>query len=263
MAKDDSSDEASDVDEVPKEQRKQASKYKCPADFVTFTHNACASTLIDNACDDNTELWLVKAPSTFNPDNFSSLTMPLSQLQTMQAPARQAQDGGGVAGQTYTVLGGPLGAVDLRLLTSHSQTSNTMMCGPAFTGLLNIGESFGDGSTNRAPIAIPATPAPTLPQGLRQRFQPFGSKTPVLSAPLEDADTPPETPPIAVPEPRVEKKRKKKEKRLKVGELMEVEGVKQELQALIYSPEEPSEDGAVVQQFLSAYSVHEVGCLSA
>ncbi|XP_029536388.1 DNA-directed RNA polymerase I subunit RPA34-like [Oncorhynchus nerka] len=241
-----SSDEASDTEEVPQKRRKQASRYQCPADFVAFAHKPCASTLIERVCEDNTELWLIKAPSSFNPDSFSSLKMPLSGLQTMQAPAQQSCSGGNIR-QIYSVLGGPSGAADLHLLTSHPQTLDLVVCAPAFSGLLNICESYGDCSTNQTPIAIPATPAPTVPPGLRQRFQPFGSRTPTLSRLMEDTpDTPlpstPETPFRVTLDPgeeRKSKKKKKKDKLIKTEEMEEGIRVKQELLEMTHSPEEP------------------------
>ncbi|KAM9453567.1 DNA-directed RNA polymerase I subunit RPA34 [Salvelinus alpinus] len=243
-----SSDEASDTEEVPQKRRKQASRYQCPADFVAFAHKPCASTLIERVCEDNTELWLIKAPSSFNPDSFSSLKMPLSGLQTMQAPAQQTRDGGNTS-QIYSVLGGPSGAADLHLLTSHPQALDSVVCAPAFSGLLNICESYGDCSTNQTPIAIPATPAPTVPPGLRQRFQPFGSRTPTLSRLMEDTlDTPlpstPETPLRVTLDPgeeRKSKKKKKKEKLIKTEEEMEVVRVKEELLETTHCPEEQYE----------------------
>ncbi|KAK6296952.1 hypothetical protein J4Q44_G00330940 [Coregonus suidteri] len=104
-----SSDEASDTEEVPQKRRKQASRYQCPADYVAFAHKPCASTLIERVRDDNTELWLIKAPSSFNPDSFSSLKMPLSGLQTMQAPAQQARVAVvGMPGRSTACWVGPL-----------------------------------------------------------------------------------------------------------------------------------------------------------
>ncbi|XP_070987216.1 DNA-directed RNA polymerase I subunit RPA34-like [Oncorhynchus clarkii lewisi] len=240
-----SSDDSSDTEEVPQKRRKQASRYQCPADFVAFTHKPCASTLIERLRDDNTELWLIKAPSGFNPDSFSSLKMPLSGLQTMQAPAQQARGSGGNSGQIYSVLGGPSGAADLHLLTSHRQRLDSVVCAPTFSGLLNICESYGDCSTNQTTIAIPATPAPTVPPGLRLRFQPFGSRTPTLSRVMEDTpDTPlpssPETPLRVTLDPGEERKSKKKKKKDKLIKTEEEEvRVKQEL--LHMSPEESYE----------------------
>lgn len=174
--------------------------------------------------------------------------MPLSGLQTMQAPAQQARGSGGNAGQIYSVLGGPSGAADLHLLTSHRQRLDSVVCAPAFSGLLNICEGYGDCSTNQTPIAIPATPAPTVPPGLCQRFQPFGSRTPTLSRLMADTPLPssPETPLRVTLDPGEERKSKKKKKRkdklIKTEEEEEeVVRVKQELLEMTHSPEEPYE----------------------
>uniref|UniRef100_A0A8C7TK53 CD3e molecule, epsilon associated protein n=1 Tax=Oncorhynchus mykiss TaxID=8022 RepID=A0A8C7TK53_ONCMY len=226
--------------------KNSASRYQCPADFVAFTHKPCASTLIERLRDDNTELWLIKAPSGFNPDSFSSLKMPLSGLQTMQAPAQQARGSGGNSGQIYSVLGGPSGAADLHLLTSHRQRLDSVVCAPTFSGLLNICESYGDCSTNQTTIAIPATPAPTVPPGLRLRFQPFGSRTPTLSRVMEDTpDTPlpssRETPLRVTLDPGEERKSKKKKKKDKLIKTEEEEEVRVKQELLHMSPEESYE----------------------
>lgn len=61
-----------------------------------------------------------------------------------------------------------------------------MVYAPAFSGLLNVHESYGDSGANQAPRAVPAAPAPSIPAGLKQRFHPFGSKTPTLTCVAED-----------------------------------------------------------------------------
>ncbi|XP_062329693.1 CD3e molecule, epsilon associated protein [Osmerus eperlanus] len=158
-------------EDSPSKRKKIDTTYKCPADFVSFSHKPCSSTLIDSVSDKNTELWLIKAPNSFKPNGFDSLQVSLSGLQTLQSGS----------GQIYSILATPPGANELRLLTSHSRLPEKAVCGPAFSGFLNVCENYGDVSTNQAPKAIPATPAPCIPPGLRQRFQPFGSKTPTLS----------------------------------------------------------------------------------
>lgn len=57
---------------------------------------------------------------------------------------------------------------------------------PPFSGQLNVCESYGDSSTNQNPQVIPASPAPSIPPGLKQRFLPFGSKTPTSTYVGED-----------------------------------------------------------------------------
>lgn len=222
-----SSEDEATQRELPAKRRKEDG-YQCPSDFVSFSHKPCSSTLMGSLKDGKTELWLIKAPGNFSPDRFNSLKTPLSGLQTMKAPGQSG------CGQIYSVLGSPSGASELRLLTSHAHKPSKVVFGPAFSGLLNVCESHGDVSTNLAPQAIPAAPAPCIPPGLRQRFQPFGSKTPTLSR------VEPDTPPPPVPsgsaytlfclpagrmmvkqEPEEESGRKKKRKRERRSVAME------------------------------------------
>ena len=47
---------------------KKASKYECPADFVSFCHKPCSSTLTQSLKNNKNELWLIKAPASFDPE---------------------------------------------------------------------------------------------------------------------------------------------------------------------------------------------------
>ncbi|KAG5836659.1 hypothetical protein ANANG_G00230760 [Anguilla anguilla] len=57
-----------------------------------------------------------------------------------------------------------------------SQRAGGTLCAPAFSGIINICESYGDRRGHQVPMAIPRAP-PLIPEGLKQRFQPFGSRT--------------------------------------------------------------------------------------
>ncbi|XP_071754006.2 DNA-directed RNA polymerase I subunit RPA34 [Centroberyx gerrardi] len=218
---------------------KKNSRYQCPADFVSFCHKPCSSTLTDSLNDGNSELWLIKAPASFNPACFSSVKVPLSGLQTLQVPAAAGGAKSGSGRQIYSILASTHRTSELRLLTGHNRSSDGVVCGPAFSGLLNVCESYGDSSTNQAPQVIPAAPAPAVPPGLKQRFHPFGSKTPTLTCVAEsEADGAAIGPSSTTLRPRVvkrfleeqqqeeeeeeeeeegrkKKKKKKKEKRIK------------------------------------------------
>lgn len=74
---------------------------------------------------------------------------------------------------------------ELCLLTGGRQSSDGAVFGPSFSGLLNVCETYGDSSANQAPQVIPAAPAPSIPPGLKQRFHPFGSRTPTLTCVAE------------------------------------------------------------------------------
>lgn len=213
---------------------------------MTFHHEPCRSTLTDRLKDKNTELWLIKAPVSFKPERFSGLKVPLSGLQTLRVPADGA-DGGQ---QIYSVLASNHCSTDLRLLTARRTSSDDPVFSPAFSGLLNVCESYGDSSANQAPQVIPAAPAPSIPPGLKQRFHPFGSKTPTLTCVAEnEVDGAAFGPSSATLRPLVvkrfvddagtvedgddeeengEKKKKKKGKRIKTEHEESVVSVKQE-----------------------------------
>lgn len=187
MPRDISSSSSEDEEDAPesavkeKEPDKKTTRYECPADFVSFCHKPCSSTLTESLKNSKNELWLIKAPASFNPESFSSIKFPLSGLQTLKVPAAAGGATAGSGQQIYSVLASTHGASDLRLLTSDKRSSDVVSFGPKFSGLLNVCESYGDSSANQAPHVIPAAPAPSIPSGLKQRFHPFGSKTPTLT----------------------------------------------------------------------------------
>ncbi|KAM9358937.1 DNA-directed RNA polymerase I subunit RPA34 [Symphorus nematophorus] len=164
-----------------KETEKKPSRYQCPADFVSFSHKPCSSTLTESLKSNKNELWLIKAPASFNPECFSGIKVPLSGLQTLKVPAAADRGKTGSSQQIFSVLASTHGTSELCLLTADKQSSDAVVFGPTFSGLLNVCESYGDSSANQAPQVIPAAPAPSIPLGLKQRYHPFGSKTPTLT----------------------------------------------------------------------------------
>ncbi|XP_029964670.1 DNA-directed RNA polymerase I subunit RPA34 [Salarias fasciatus] len=241
MPKDVSSSSSEDeADSCSPPPEKKNRKYQCPADFVTFCHEPCSSTLTDSLKDKNTELWLIKAPLSFKPERFGGLKVPLAGLQTLKVPDAAA---GGVQ-QIYSILASDRCPSELRLLTAGQTPADEMVFSPAFSGQLNVCESYGDSSANQAPRVIPAAPAPAIPPGLKQRFHPFGSRTPTLTCVAEnEVDGAALGPSSATLRPLVvkrfmedaeeeeesrTKKKKKKEKRVKTEHDEEAPRVKQE-----------------------------------
>ncbi|XP_075968063.1 DNA-directed RNA polymerase I subunit RPA34 [Anarhichas minor] len=213
-----------------KEPEKKTTTYQCPTDFVRFCHKPCSSTLSESLESSKDELWLIKAPASFNPECFSGVKVPVSGLQTLKVPtaAGGAKAGGGQ--QIYSILASPHGTSELHLLTSAERSSGGVVFGPAFSGMLNVCESYGNAGANQAPQIIPAALPPSIPPGLKQRFHPFGSKTPTLTCVAEsEADGAALGPSSATLRPLVAKRfveetwqdeegrkmKKKKEKRIK------------------------------------------------
>ncbi|XP_066521185.1 CD3e molecule, epsilon associated protein [Hoplias malabaricus] len=198
---------------------RRVSQYECPADFVSYKYISSASELLDNS--NNKELWLIKAPASFNPSSFEGLKVSLSGLETIPSTDSTTP-------QVYSVLSSSTGPSDFHLLSSNSQNTSVT----AFSGILSISESYGDCSRNQGPVAIPATPAPSIPPGLRQRFQPFGSCTPAyitdntaLSSSSASKRAQPD--PGESEEQTKKKKKKKKEKHSREENFEEVH-IKQE-----------------------------------
>ncbi|XP_077422413.1 DNA-directed RNA polymerase I subunit RPA34 [Vanacampus margaritifer] len=192
----------------PKEIEK-SSKYQCPGDFVCFSHKPCSSTLTESLKRSKSELWLIKAPASFDPRCLRGASLNLSGFQTLKL---RSAAGDGRSQQVYNILASNHGISDLRLLTTDSSAPGL---GPAFSGLLSVGESYGGDCMQ--PCVVHAAPAPALPPGLKQRFQPFGSKTPITAQ-------------VTQVEDRKRKKKKKKDKHIKVKEEEEEVTVKQEVE---------------------------------
>lgn len=168
-----------------KETDKKTTRYQCPADFVSLCHRPCSSTLTESLKRNENELWLIKAPASFKPECFSGIKVPLTGLKTLKAPAAVSGAQTGSSQHIYSILASTHCSSELCLLTSDKQSSNGMVFGPTFSGLLNLCESYGDSSANQAPQVIAAALAPSIPPGLKQRFHPFGSKTPTLTCKAE------------------------------------------------------------------------------
>ncbi|KAL6471230.1 hypothetical protein MHYP_G00198800 [Metynnis hypsauchen] len=241
----DSEDDSHGGSKTSHEQSKRASKYQCPADFVSYEYRSSASALLDSS--DHTELWLIKAPARFDPKHFAGLQMSLSGLEMTQS----TDD---VTPQIYSVLASSsTSPTDLHLLTSSSTNQDVSLSATPFTGVLSISESYGDCSGNQGPIAIPAAPAPSIPPGLRQRFRPFGSSTPAHTAentastslsPLKRANLDS----VEDEEQRKKKKKKKKEKRSKEQNTEEIQIKQEEISydfGELQTPEPMEEDGSM------------------
>lgn len=178
-----SEDEDNSADAPPNQglpEKTSTTKYQCPADFVTLCHKPCSSILKNNL--KNNELWLIKAPSNFNPASFSGVQLPLCGLQTVSVSSADETE------HTYSVLASSRCSPDFRLLSANQNSSHITLTSP-FSGLLNICQNHGDSSTAQIPQIIPAVPPPSLPVGLKQRFQPgFQQIDSTLTTQTEEED---------------------------------------------------------------------------
>lgn len=169
----------------------KTTRYQCPVDFVSVSYKPCRSTFRKKLKKNSKELWLIKAPASFDPEwwvhsifyfvlitldhyitsvlllasSFQGIQVPLSGLQTLKVPAPEGGDQ-----RNYNVRSSAHGTSELYLLTSDNNSSESLAFGPTFSGLLNVCESYGDKSGNQPLQVIPAAPAPSIPPGLTHRF---------------------------------------------------------------------------------------------
>ncbi|KAM9734122.1 DNA-directed RNA polymerase I subunit RPA34 [Menidia menidia] len=180
MARDTSPSSSEDEAESPApepvtESRNKVTRFDCPADFVSFCHVPCSSTLAKSLKSSKKELWLIKAPASFEPECLRGVRVPLSGLQTLPVP-------GGGQQQAYSVLASGRAPPDLHLLTADRPPLDGVLAAPAFSGQLNLFESPAGAGGGGAPIG-PGPPRPldtrraqaALP-ALRQRDPPGGQE---------------------------------------------------------------------------------------
>lgn len=119
----------------------------------------------------------------------------------------------GTTPQIYSVLSSSTAPSDLHLVIADGTNQTPSLCHAGFSGVLNISESYGDCSENQVPKPIPTAPAPCIPPGLKQRFQPFGSSAAHVEG--QGSSTSPKRTRVDpdVSQERRKKKKKKKDKR--------------------------------------------------
>ncbi|XP_067830952.1 CD3e molecule, epsilon associated protein [Heptranchias perlo] len=144
-------------------------KFECPPDFTPCPRSASRDLTLEKVNDPSTELWLIKAPADFDPQSFSGRKIPLVGFQTLKS--KTCRD------RLYNVFGTDSGTGGVCLVLPSEAAGRAASC-PPFAGCINIGESWEDTSDGGQPHSIPASPAPSIPEGLKLRFRPFGAAPP-------------------------------------------------------------------------------------
>uniref|UniRef100_UPI00398E7C01 DNA-directed RNA polymerase I subunit RPA34 isoform X2 n=1 Tax=Pristiophorus japonicus TaxID=55135 RepID=UPI00398E7C01 len=98
--------------------------------------------------------------------SFSGKKIPLVGFQTLKS--KTCRD------KLYNVFGTSSGAGGVCLVLPAETAGRPESC-PQFAGCITVAESWAGRGTNDQPHSIPASPAPSLPPGLKRRFRPFGA----------------------------------------------------------------------------------------
>ncbi|RXM35289.1 DNA-directed RNA polymerase I subunit RPA34 [Acipenser ruthenus] len=193
------SDSEIEGDPQAEPQTRTQTKFECPVDFVSCAYDTSRSLSLEKLNGSNTELWLIKAPASFKPERFEiagcehprrratarcpspASNMPIARsFSGKKVPLigyETIETGSAATRKIYNVFSSQKELVNTHLLV-QGKGKGSVLCGPLIQGYMNVGERFGDCNGTEGPKAIPASPAPQIPAGLKQRFTPFGSSTP-------------------------------------------------------------------------------------
>ncbi|XP_072885463.1 DNA-directed RNA polymerase I subunit RPA34 isoform X2 [Hemitrygon akajei] len=134
--------------------------FQSPPEF-----QACPHAAPRGIGDPSSELWLIKAPADFEPRSFSGKKVPLVGFQSLRS--KICED------KVYNVFATMGGAGDVCLILP-SEAGGKMESCSEFAGCLTIDENWEGAAGGSEPSSIPTSPAPSVPPGLKLRFQPFG-----------------------------------------------------------------------------------------
>uniref|UniRef100_A0ABM5ESK9 DNA-directed RNA polymerase I subunit RPA34 isoform X1 n=1 Tax=Pogona vitticeps TaxID=103695 RepID=A0ABM5ESK9_9SAUR len=173
-----------------------APRFECPGDFSAVPFAPGPPFSPEMLQDPTKQLLLIRAPANFSPESLNGHLVPLSGLQTLkvQQPDRTYK--------LYGIQATPGESSSCARLLAPSDHRGQIGCAPPFAGSLSVWERFGDPSANQILLPVANRLAPQIPEGLKQRFLPFGGqlKRPLPPSRTRDAETPP-------------RKKKKKKKR--------------------------------------------------
>ncbi|XP_020835782.1 DNA-directed RNA polymerase I subunit RPA34 [Phascolarctos cinereus] len=154
----------------------------CPDDFcpATLPAEPPSSLALDALRKPGTELWLIRTPADFRPASLNGCKVPLVGFQTLKSHRNET----GIR-QRYHVLSNTSRSSPETLLAPSSSADGQLAPAPALQGALSIIEVPRSKSSGRSLHAIPTSPPPQIPPGLRPRFQAFGGWQPVLGPPAQ------------------------------------------------------------------------------
>uniref|UniRef100_A0A8D0DSS9 DNA-directed RNA polymerase I subunit RPA34 n=1 Tax=Salvator merianae TaxID=96440 RepID=A0A8D0DSS9_SALMN len=202
-----------------------APRFECPEDFRACAFAPGAPFTPEALRDPSKKLVLIRAPPDFSPESLDGRLLPLRGCQNIKVPQ---PDGTQKVYSVQTAQGHPGSGAHLLV---PSGRLDDLTCAPSISSCLSIWERHGDPGADQPLFPVAARPAPHIPEGLKQRFLPFGGQLKRPRPPWE-----------APAEPPQRKKKKKKGHRHRPGGS---DGERPELEqepCVDQSPETPSRE---------------------
>ncbi|XP_007492209.1 DNA-directed RNA polymerase I subunit RPA34 [Monodelphis domestica] len=151
----------------------------CPDDFcpAALPSEPPPPLALDALRKPDTELWLIRTPADFSPASLNGCKVPLVGFQTLKSHRNEA----GIR-QRYQVLSSTSTGPET-LLAPGTSADGQLVPAPALQGTLSVIEVPRNKLSGQFLHAIPTSPPPQIPPGLRPRFQAFGGRQPVVGPP--------------------------------------------------------------------------------
>nr|XP_028597772.1 DNA-directed RNA polymerase I subunit RPA34 [Podarcis muralis] len=199
-------------------------RFECPEEFAASPFAPGPPLSPESLRSPSKQLVLIRAPANFSPESLEGHAVPLMGFQILKAPQSDGTQ------KVYHVQATPGDRGSSARLLVPSGHLDLLTCAPPFSSSLTFCERYGDPSANQPLFPVAARPAPQIPEGLKQRFLPFGG-CPKRPPPVQEA---------AEEHPR--KKKKKKRTLERVVDPQEHPLVKQEESQASRGPEAISEE---------------------
>ncbi|XP_075042261.1 DNA-directed RNA polymerase I subunit RPA34 [Mixophyes fleayi] len=141
--------------------------FRCPLNFEPVAE--CKGSV---SSEPDTEVWLIKAPADFTPESFNSHRLPLSGYKMQKIKVDGSK-------RFYHVMSSPCSNNPFRALLCPPESSeDSFVCAPQFRGIITLAEAHGDHTELHC---VPDRPPLIIPEGLKQRYRPFGAIAPLVS----------------------------------------------------------------------------------
>ncbi|XP_061453226.1 DNA-directed RNA polymerase I subunit RPA34 [Rhineura floridana] len=169
------------------------SRFECPEDFAVTLFAPGPPFSPETLQSPSKQLLLIKAPINFSPESLEGRVVPFLGFQTLKV---LQPDGTQKVYGIQTTRGDWNSSARLLVPSGHQ---SHLIGAPLFSGCVSFCERYGDPGASQPPFPVVTRPAPQIPEGLKQRFLPFGGQ--------------PKRPPPFLQEATDEPPRKKKKKR--------------------------------------------------
>ncbi|CAM9892690.1 unnamed protein product [Lampetra fluviatilis] len=144
--------------------------FECPPDFEQGAYIPLGGLTVESAKASSTEIWLIQAPTDFSPQCLTGMTIPLEGFERVTLDKENKH---------YRIMSSCREMPKTGVVLPMEKGGN-LQWAAVLKGMISVTEEavgMANGSGKIHPVPVP--PPPSIPEGLRQRFKPFGYSQPV------------------------------------------------------------------------------------